>query len=278
MKQYLELVKDILENGEDREDRTGVGTLSVFGRQMRFNLQEGFPILTTRKTSIRIAFEELMFMLNGKTQTKELEEKNIKIWTGNTSKAFQESVGLGHLDEGDMGKLYGYQLRNFNSQGVDQLKNLVEGLKNDPYSRRHVMTYLNPAQVKEGVLWPCHILYQCYVSKNKLSSSFYMRSSDFFFGAPYNLAYYALMTHLLAELLGYDVGDLVYQAGDVHLYKNQIDLAKEQLKRIPRELPKLNVKKKISTLDDLLSMEFSDIELIGYDPYPDFKNKPPMAV
>ena len=291
MKNYIDLLKDILDNGFTKEDRTGVGSRSVWGRTLRWDLSEGFPIITTRKVSFRIAFEETMFFLRGGRDTKELEEKNIFIWTGNTTREFLDNRGLDWLDEGDMGYGYGHQWRNFGGfdvkdgpegwyyNGVDQLKEMLENIKKDPYSRRHIITAWNPQQLYGTALPPCHILQQYQVRPDdKLNSSFLLRSNDVPYGLPYNIMGYALLNVLFAKLLGYEPGELVYQGNDAHIYLNQIDMVKEQIKREPKPLPKLVIKKDLNTLDDLLSLEYSDVELVGYDPYPDFKNKPDMAV
>ena len=287
MKQYLELMKDVLENGTDKSDRTGVGSRAVFGRQLRFNLSEGFPILTTRKVSLRIAFEETMFFLRGHTDSNKLAEKNINIWKGNTSREFLDKLGLHYLPEGNMGRGYGFQMRNFggnlsrfgiSSAGVDQIRNLLDGIKIDPYGRRHIVTHWNPGDLAETALPPCHLMHMYSVVDGKLNSCFVMRSNDIPFGLPYNTMGYALLNHIFAKHLGLIPGELVYMGWDAHIYQNQIEMVKEILERDPRPLPKLIIKKDLNTLEDIMSLEFSDLELLGYDPHPDIKNKPGMAV
>lgn len=287
MKQYLALMQDVLDNGIDKGDRTGIGSRAVFGRQLRFDLSDGFPILTTRLVSLRIAFEETMFFLRGDTNTKLLEEKNIKIWTGNTSRAFLDKVGLHHLPEGNMGKGYGFQMRNFNglldsfgnsSSGVDQIANLLDGLKKDPYGRRHIVTHWNPADVYATALPPCHLMHMYSVAEGKLNSCFIMRSNDIPFGLPYNTMGYALLNHIFAKYLNLIPGEVVYMGWDAHIYQNQMEMVFEQLTREPFPLPKLVIKKELKTLDDIMSLEYDDIDLIGYVSHPDFKNKPGMAI
>lgn len=284
MKNYLQLLQDVLDNGFAKDDRTGVGSISVWGRVLHWNLAEGFPIITTRKVSLRIAFEETMFFLRGERQTKLLEEKGINIWKGNTTREFLDKRGLHWLEEGDMGYGYSHQWRNFGGvdgshSGVDQIRELVEGIRKDPFSRRHIVSAWNPQQVQYTPLPPCHILHQYQVTPdNKLNSSFLLRSNDVPFGLPYNIMGYALLNILFAKLLGYEPGTLVYMGNDVHIYKNQVDMVKEQLTREPFPLPKLIVKKELKTLEDLLSLEYTDLELVGYEAHPDIKDKPKMAV
>lgn len=267
---YLEIVKEILEEGSVKGDRTGTGTRSIFGTFLKHDLNEGFPLLTVRHIPFRIAFEETMFFLRGLTNTKLLEEKNIFIWQGNTTREFLDKRGLTHLPEGEMGKGYGFQWRNFggteDSQGVDQLQDLVVSLRDNPNSRRHLISAWNPKQEPETTLMPCHILHQYYVANGKLSCAFYMRSSDFYHGKPFNMASYALITHLLAKLLGLGVGKLTYMAGDTHLYTTQLEVAAELLDRKPKEnLPTFVIKKNYSTLDEMLALNFEDVEIVGYD-------------
>lgn len=297
MQNYLDLLKDIKENGVDKSDRTGIGSRAVFGRLLRWNLGEGFPILTTRKVPLRIAFEETMFFLRGETQTKLLEEKKINIWKGNTSREFLDKRGLTHLPEGDMGKGYGYQWRHwetyarsenqgyesgdtrYESSEVDQIKDLLEGIRKDPFGRRHVVTGWNPGQLHEMALPPCHMLHMYSVTPDqKLHTTFVMRSNDVPYGLPFNIMSYALLNEIFSKHLGLTPGDLVYMGQDVHIYQNQMAMVDEILERTPRALPKLNIKKDLPTFEDVLNLQWEDIELIGYDPYPDVKNKPEMAV
>lgn len=290
-RQYLGVLNDILQNGEIEPNRTGIDTLTTWGQTLKIPLSEGFPIVTTRKTSLRIAFEETWFFLRGETDTRKLQEKNIRIWEGNTSREFLDKVGLDYLPEGHMGKGYSFQWRNFGGEymyrtnytkqhkGFDQVVALLEGLKNDPQGRRHIITGWNPQQTKEMALPPCHLYQQYRVTSNgKLNSSFMMRSWDYLYGAPFNIMGYALLNHAFAKLLKLEPGTLVAIGNDVHLYNNQLDIARQQVLREPFALPKLTITKELNTLDDLLALEYTDIKLEGYEAHPDFKDKPKMAV
>jgi thymidylate synthase len=286
MQNIIDLLKDIKENGIDKPDRTGIGSRAVFGRMLRWDLAKGFPLQTVRRVPLRIAFEETMFFLRGLTQTKLLEYKNINIWKGNTSREFLDNRGLTHLPEGDMGKGYGYQWRHWEKEcgEVDQVADLLTGLKNDPYGRRHVVTGWNPGQLQDMALPPCHMMHlysvegDFTVNQGKLNNAFVMRSNDVPFGLPFNIASYALLNHIFAKHLGLIPGELVYFGWDVHIYQNQMDMVDEMLERIPRTLPELKINKDLTTFQDILNLEWPDIELIGYDPYPDVKNKPGMAI
>jgi len=291
MKNYLELLQDIMDNGFDKGDRTGIGSRSVWGRCLRWDLSESFPIITTRKVAFRISFEETMFMLRGGRQTKELEEKNIHIWTGNTTREFLDERGLDWLEEGDMGYGYGHQWRNFGGwdavdspedwhyTGIDQLVQMLDQIKEDPFSRRHIISAWNPQQLEKTALPPCHILQQYQVTADgRLNSSFFMRSNDVPFGLPYNIMNYAFLNIAFAKLLGYEPGELVYMGNDVHIYNNQFDMVEEQLQRTPHDLPQLKILKHLNTLDDLLELQYNDILLENYVAEPDIKNKPAMAV
>ena len=288
MQNYIDLIADILENGISKDDRTGVGNKSVFGRQLRWDLSKGFPAITTRPSPFRIAFEETMFFLRGETDTKILEEKNVNIWKGNTTREFLDNRDMQHYPEGNMGLGYSHQWRNFGGTGpyslsdyvvgTDQVKELIDGLRSDPNGRRHIISAWNPNQLKETALPPCHILQQYLVFNGKLNSIFYMRSNDVIYGLPFNIMGYALLNHLFAKLLNLEPGELVYSGADVHIYNNQIEMAEQQILRKPGTLPTLIIHKDISTLDELLSLEFKDVTLEGYNPQPDFKNKPGMAI
>lgn len=289
MKQFKELLQDVMTNGIDKPDRTDVGSSrAVFGRQLRFDLADGFPITTLRKVPLRIAFEETMFFLRGHTDTKLLEEKKINIWKGNTSREFLDGRGLHHLPEGDMGKGYGFQWRHWESVNpdhpdetmeTDQIKNLLDGIKRDPFGRRHVVTGWNPGQLNEMALPPCHMLHMYSVDPvGKLHTSFVMRSNDVPYGLPFNIMGYALLNHIFAKHLGLIPGELVYMGWDVHIYSNQFDMVNEMLTREPKTLPTLNINKDLATIDDIMNLQWSDIELIGYDPHPDIADKPNMAV
>ncbi|QDJ96537.1 thymidylate synthase [Xanthomonas phage Xoo-sp13] len=303
--QYLDVMRNILSNGVNVPTRTGIDALTTWGQTIRADLSEGFPIVTTRKTSLKIAFEETWFFLRGETDTKKLEEKKINIWKGNTTREFLDNVGLDYLPEGHMGKGYSFQWRNFGGDykdttkyhsdyrgtypvidtdysenddtGVDQLVNLLNGLKTDPHGRRHIITGWNPAQLKEMALPPCHLYQQYHVMKGRLNSSFVMRSWDFLYGSSFNIMGYALLNHVFAKFLNLEPGELFAVGMDVHLYANQMDIARQQIDRTPYPLPKLVIHKDINTIDDILSLEYSDISLEGYKAHPDFKNKPPMA-
>lgn len=294
MQNYIDLLKDIKENGIDKPDRTGIGSRSVFGRMLRWDLSKGFPLQTTRKVSLRIAFEETMFFLRGQTQTKILEDKKINIWKGNTSREFLDKRGLTYLPEGDMGRGYGALWRDWQTaprdpimneyDTTDQIINLLTGLKNDPYSRRHVVTGWNPGELDRAALPPCHMMHlysvegDFTVNQGKLNNAFIMRSNDVPFGLPMNIASYALLNHIFAKHLELIPGDLVYFGWDVHIYQNQSLMVDEILERTPRELPAIKINKDLITFEDILDLQWEDIEIIGYNPYPDVKNKPGMAV
>lgn len=293
MQNYIELLEDVIINGVDKPDRTGVGSRAVFGRMLRWDLAQGYPLQTTRRVPLRIAFEETMFFLRGETNTKLLETKNINIWKGNTSREFLDKRGLTYLPVGDMGKGYGYQWRHW--EGVnpdymaepletDQIAQLLDGLKKDPYGRRHIVTGWNPGQLHEMALPPCHMLHMYSVegdftvNEGKLNNCFVMRSNDVPFGLPFNIASYALINHIFAKHLGLIPGELVYFGWDVHIYQNQMKMVEEILERKPRPLPQIVIHKDLPKFEDILALQWEDIELIGYDPHPDVKNKPEMAV
>lgn len=274
---YLDLMRDIIENGEGRTDRTGVGTKSVFGRQLRYSLLNNtLPSLTTKRIFNRAAIEETLFFIAGKQQTKELEAKNINIWKLNTTKEFQAKRNLSYLEEGDIGLLYGAQWRNFGgdktTRGIDQLKNALDLIKNDPTSRRILVSAYNPQQLHLGVLEPCHTLFQFYVSENKyLSCHLFMRSNDLFLGHPLNIVGYSVLTHLMAKAAGLEAKELIYTGSDIHIYLNHIDQAKEQLARTPKPFPKIEILKSISSIDDMEQMTYDDFKIIGYEPMPAIK-------
>ena len=294
MQNYLDLLNDVLKNGIDKADRTGIGSRAVFGRLLRWDLAQGFPIQTTRKVPLRIAFEETMFFLRGESNTKLLEEKKINIWKGNTTREFLDARGLDYLPEGDMGRGYGVQWRNWktpssigNPTVTDQVKDLLTGIKSDPLGRRHVVTGWNPGELSQMALPPCHMLQMHSVepptaefntADGKLHTCFVMRSNDVPFGLPFNIMSYALINHIFAKHLGLIPGELVYMGWDVHIYQNQMEMVNEMLTRTPRALPTINIKKDLPTLSDIMNLQWEDIELIGYAPYPDVTNKPGMAV
>ncbi len=281
MRQYLDLLQTVLDTGQKKDDRTGTGTLSLFGYQMRFNLAEGFPLLTTKKLHTRSIFHELLWFLQGDTNVAYLQERNVTIWD---EWATAEQTAKFGRQEGDLGPVYGHQWRNFGAtlrpdgtyerDGVDQMARLVDGLKNNPNSRRHIVTGWNPKEADQVELPPCHTLFQFYVSADKkLSCQLYQRSADIFLGVPFNIASYALLTHMVAQVCGYGVGDFVHTLGDAHLYVNHLDQAREQLTRAPRALPQLKLNPAVK---DLFAFTFEDIEVVGYDPWPSIKA--PIAV
>jgi len=287
MKQYLDLCRHVLEHGEDRGDRTGTGTRSVFGYQMRFDLRVGFPLLTTKKVFFRGLAEELLWIISGNTNIQPLVKKNVKIWNDWPYEAFTKSDGyhgetMNEFIEkiktddafaatyGKLGPVYGQQWRNF--FGTDQLAELIEGLKNDPFSRRHIICAWNPAQIKDMALPPCHAFIQFYVSADKkyLSCQLYQRSADIFLGVPFNIASYALLTHMLAQVCNYQAKDFVHTFGDAHIYQDHIGLIKEQLQRKPLPLCQLKLNPNVKNIEDFT---YDDMELIGYTSHPAIKGK-----
>lgn len=264
MKAYMELLEHILESGVDREDRTGVGTRSVFGYQLRCRLEEGFPALTTKRLHWRSIVHELLWFLSGSTNVRPLQAAGVKIWD-----AWADA-------EGELGRVYGAQWRSWrgpDGQVVDQIAQLIDDLRRAPASRRHVVSAWNPAEVDGMALPPCHCLFQFYVAEGRLSCQLYQRSGDVFLGVPFNIASYALLTHLVAQVVGLGVGDFVHTFGDVHLYHNHVEQAREQLSRSPRPLPRLWVN---PAVEDLFGFTFEDVRLEGYDPHPAIKA--PVAV
>jgi thymidylate synthase len=259
MKQYLDLLSHILENGNEKTDRTGTGTKSVFGYQMRFDLQKGFPLLTTKKLHTRSIFHELLWFLKGDTNIKYLHDNKVTIWDEWAD------------ENGDLGPVYGKQWRAWQGADgkiTDQISQVVNQIKNSPDSRRMLVSAWNVGEVEQMALPPCHIVFQFYVANNKLSCQLYQRSADIFLGVPFNIASYALMTHMLAKTCGYEVGDFVHTFGDLHIYTNHIDAVNEQLSREPRKLPKLIIKRDVESIVDFKEEDF---ELVGYDPHPTIK-------
>lgn len=282
MRQYLNLLNSIVVSGTRRENRTGVYTRSLLGQTLRFeDINGNFPLITTKRVPFRMIFEETMFFLRGDTQTKKLEEKGIKIWTGNTTRSFLDSRGLYHLEEGDMGKGYGHQIRNFASSGYDQLTELIRGLREDPWDRRHIISHWCPSEVKDAALPPCHIMHMYTVEQVDkefyLDSSFVMRSTDTFHGLPFNIASYALINILLANCCGYKPRNLVYFGHDVHVYETHLDVVAKQLEREPYTSPRVLVKNKLyqesvaATVEELSKLTYEDIELIGYQSHKSLK-------
>lgn len=289
MKQYLDMCRYILEHGEDRPDRTGTGTRSVFGYQTRYDLREGFPLLTTKKMYLRPIAEELLWFIKGDTNIKYLVDRNVKIWNewpyedfkksedfnGETLEEFVEKIK--NDDEfakkhGNLGPVYGAQWRNFNNEGTDQLMKLIDSLKNNPFSRRHIISAWNPSQVDEMALPPCHTLMQFYVSSDQkyLSCQLYQRSADTFLGVPFNIASYALLTCMLAQVCGYEAKEFIHTIGDAHIYKDHFDVVKTQIEREPLPLPHLVLNKDI---DNLFDFKIEDIKLEGYQSHGPLKGK-----
>ncbi len=287
MKQYLDLIKDVLENGSKREDRTGTGTISKFGYQMRINLEDGFPLLTTKKVFYRGIFEELFWFLKGETNIRPLAIKNVKIWNDwpydkyskspeYKGESMEEFIQKICDDEefankwGDLGPVYGKQWRNFG--GVDQITQLIDNLKNNPFSRRHLVVAFNPAEVDQMALPPCHAFFQFYVSadKKKLSCQLYQRSADLFLGVPFNIASYSLLLCMVAQVCGYEPYEFIHTFGDAHIYLDHIDQIKEQLSREPKKLPKIWLNPDIKNIYDFT---IDDVRVLDYDPWPAIKGK-----
>ena len=259
MKQYHDLLQHLLDNGAKKEDRTGTGTYSVFGHQMRFNLAEGFPLITTKKLHTRSIFVELLWFLKGDTNISYLKDNGVSIWDEWAD------------ENGNLGPVYGYQWRSWpNPDGTstDQIVNLVNGLKNNPNSRRHIVSAWNPSFIEDIALPPCHCLFQFYVAEGKLSCQLYQRSCDTFLGVPFNIASYALLVHMIAQVCDLEVGDFVWTGGDVHLYSNHVDQAKLQLTREHRTLPTLKLNPEVK---DLFAFTMDDISIENYDPHPHIK-------
>lgn len=313
MQQYLQLCQHVLNEGFEKGDRTGTGTVSVFGYQMRFNLQEGFPLMTTKKTSFRLIASELLWFLKGDTNVRTLIAQKNYIWNewafekwvksdnykgpdmtdfgrrAANDEAFAQVLAaqMAIFNEkiladdtfaqkfGDLGPVYGRQWRSWSTttgESIDQIKNVIEQIQKNPNSRRHIVTAWNPEEVDQMALPPCHTFFQFYVADGKLSCQLYQRSADIFLGVPFNIASYALLTHMIAQECGLEVGDFVHTLGDAHIYINHFDQVKEQLSRQPRQLPTIQLNKGKSIFD----FEMEDIQLIGYDPHPTIKA--PIAV
>ena len=256
MKQYLDLMRHVYEHGAAKSDRTGTGTRSVFGWQMRFDLAAGFPLLTTKKLHLRSIIHELLWFLQGDTNIGYLRENGVRIW--------DEWADA----NGDLGPVYGYQWRHWKTpdgREIDQIAQLVEGLKKNPDSRRHIVTAWNPADVDRMALPPCHAIFQFYVADGKLSCQLYQRSADIFLGVPFNIASYALLTMMLAQVCGYQPGDFVHTFGDAHLYSNHFEQVELQLARAPRALPTMRLNPDVT---DIFAFRFEDFTLEGYDPQP----------
>ena len=271
MKQYLDLVKHVLESGNEKSDRTGTGTKSVFGYQMRFDLSKGFPMVTTKKLHLKSIIYELLWFLKGDTNTNYLNENGVKIWN-----EWADS-------KGNLGPVYGHQWRNWNNSGIDQIEDIIETIKKNPDSRRMLVTAWNPGvlpntsvsfkkNIKNGkaALPPCHAFFQFYVHNKKLSCQLYQRSADIFLGVPFNIASYALLTEMIAHVCGYESGDFVHTFGDAHIYNNHLNQLNLQLTREPKPLPKLKINKKIANIFDF---KFEHFEILNYDSHPHIKGK-----
>ena len=259
MQQYLDLMRHVLQNGVTKSDRTGTGTRSVFGYQMRFNLADGFPALTTKKLHLKSIIHELLWFLSGDTNIRYLKENGVRIWDEWADK------------NGDLGRVYGAQWRSWrgaNGETIDQIRNLVQQIQTNPDSRRLIVSAWNPAEVDSMALPPCHALFQFYVANGKLSCQLYQRSADIFLGVPFNIASYALLTLMLAQVCGLQAGEFIHTLGDAHLYLNHLEQAQLQLTREPRPLPKMHINPDVR---DIFSFRFNDFELTDYDPHPHIK-------
>lgn len=269
MKQYHDLLKHVIENGTEKQDRTGTGTKSVFGYQMRFDLSEGFPMVTTKKLHLKSIIYELLWFLNGDTNIKYLQENGVRIWNEWAD------------ENGDLGPVYGHQWRNWNSEEIDQISEVVETLKKNPDSRRMLVSAWNPSVMPDtskpfaenvangkAALPPCHAFFQFYVADGKLSCQLYQRSADSFLGVPFNIASYALLTMMMAQVCGYEAGDFVHTFGDAHIYSNHYEQVALQLSREPRPLPKMILNPDVK---DIFSFTFDDFTLVDYNPHPHIK-------
>lgn len=264
MRQYLDLMQEILEKGASKTDRTGTGTISVFGRQLRFDLSEGFPLVTTKKLHLRSIIYELLWFLRGDTNIKYLKDHGVSIWDEWAD------------ENGDLGPVYGSQWRSWptpDGKGIDQIANVIHQIRTKPDSRRHIVSAWNPAEVDHMALPPCHALFQFYVADGKLSCQLYQRSADYFLGVPFNIASYALLLHMFAQQCDLEQGEFVWTGGDVHLYSNHIEQAKLQLSRTPYPLPQLIIKRKPASI---FEYEFEDFEIVNYQAHPSIKA--PIAV
>ena len=266
MKQYLDLLRNVQSNGVKKADRTGTGTKSIFGYQMRFDLSKGFPLVTTKKIHVKSVIHELLWFLKGSTNISYLQENGVRIWNEWAN------------EKGDLGPIYGHQWRNWNSDGIDQINEVIKTLKINPDSRRMIVSAWNPSVLpnpnlsfaenisnQKAALPPCHAFFQFYVSNNKLSCQLYQRSADVFLGVPFNIASYALLTMMVAQVCNYRPGDFVHTFGDVHIYSNHEEQVKEQLSRSPKPLPILRLNKNVSSI---FEFTYSDFEIINYDPHP----------
>ncbi|MEX0983318.1 MAG: thymidylate synthase [Bacteroidales bacterium] len=261
MRQYLDLLEHVMENGTRKEDRTGTGTISVFGYQMRFNLEEGFPLLTTKKLHTKSIIHELLWFLKGDTNTKYLNDNGVRIWNEWAD------------ENGELGNIYGYQWRSWTAPekgNIDQISQVIESIKNNPDSRRHIVSAWNVSDLDKMALPPCHILFQFYVADGKLSCQLYQRSADIFLGVPFNIASYAMLMMMVAQVTGLKPGDFVHTLGDAHIYLNHLEQVKLQLTREPRPLPELKINRERKSV---FEFEFDDFKLLNYDPHPHIKGE-----
>ena len=269
MQQYLDLLKKIKDSGDLKDDRTGTGTMSLFGYQMRFDLSKGFPMVTTKKLHLKSIIYELLWFLKGDTNISYLKKNGVRIWNEWAD------------ENGDLGPIYGFQWRNWNNEGIDQIKGVINSLKTNPNSRRLIVTAWNPSvlpdnsksfskniQSGKAALPPCHAFFQFYVSNSKLSCQLYQRSADVFLGVPFNIASYSLLTIMVAQVCGLELGEFVHTFGDVHIYSNHLDQVNLQLKRKPKKLPKIKIN---NAINDIFEFTFDDLELIDYNPHPAIK-------
>lgn len=252
MQQYLDLLQDIMEHGVDKMDRTGTGTRSVFGRQMRFDLSKGFPLVTTKKVHLKSIIYELLWFLKGDTNVKYLQEHGVRIWNEWAD------------ENGELGPVYGSQWRNWNGEGIDQIAQVVETLKKNPNDRRMIVSAWNVGKIAEMHLPPCHMMFQFYVANNKLSCMLYQRSCDMFLGVPFNIASYALLTMMMAQVCGYEPGEFVHTLGDTHIYHNHFEQVKEQLSHTPYPLPQMKINPNVKDINDF---KYEDFELVNYQSY-----------
>src|SRR6056297_393477 len=260
MEKYLEMCQHILDNGVDLKDRTGTGTRSIFGYQLRFDLEKAFPLMTTKKIYWKAVVHELLWFLKGDTNIKYLNDNNVHIWDEWAD------------ENGDLGNVYGHQWRSWEGRDgtIDQISKVIDQIRENPYSRRLIVNAWNVGDLDKMALPPCHLLFQFYVAEGKLSCQLYQRSADIFLGVPFNIASYSLLTHMIAQVVGLEVGEFVWTGGDVHIYQNHFDQVKKQLNREPRPLPQIKINK---DTDNIFEINFEDLELIGYDPHPTIKGE-----
>ena len=290
MKQYLDLCRKVLEEGTYKDDRTGTGTYSIFGYQTRYNLEEDFPLVTTKKVFLRGIIHELLWFINGDTNIKYLVDNNVHIWDDWAYKAYKNSIDYKgetmqeFVDKikasdksdlfvkmyGELGPVYGRQWRNFNNEGVDQLVNLIDQIKTNPNSRRLIISAWNPCEVDKMALPPCHSFMQFYVINGKLSCQLYQRSADIFLGVPFNIASYSLFTMMIAQVCGLKPGEFIHTMGDAHIYTNHVEQIKLQLSREPKPLPKMKINPNVKSIFDF---KIEDFELEGYEPWPKIKGE-----